>query len=135
MTLGNAAHFFSIRLISISLQWVLSQEDPTIWGIRRFNSETFIGVLGIPIPGAKAIGSPDPAPWKIIPAGNDPGYFQCVQPPETACVCSRSDHRIFFPGTNLFLSLANDGSPDAGTPVLLQPYWGRDNQMWMFQDV
>ena len=117
------------------MQWVLSQEYSDSWEIRSFSSEKFIGILGIPIPGARAIGLPVLAPWRIILVEDDPEYFQCVQPPKTACIYSRSHHRISFPGTDLFLTLSNDGSSDDGTPVLLQPYSGGENQMWKFQDV
>ena len=133
MTPGDAAYFFSIRLISTSLQWDLSQENPGSWVICSISGDRFIGILGIPIPRARVIGLPVPTPWRFILAEDDPEYFQCVQSPETVCIYSRSDHRISFPGTDLFLTLSNDDSSDAGTPILLEPYSGGENRMWKFQ--
>ena len=78
MTLGDAAYFFSIRLVSISPQWVLSQKDPVIWTIRSTYNDKFIGIEGAAFPGARAVGIRAEGPWNIVPIENGPEHFQCV---------------------------------------------------------
>ena len=101
---------------------------------RRRHHRTEGGGHTIGVPGSPG---PVPAHWEIIPVEDDPNHFQyveLVQPHgETTCIHSQSDHSICLPHTSLNMSLANNGSSAAGTPVELELRSSAENQAWKFQ--
>jgi len=52
--------------------------------------------------------------------------------PQATCLCLKLDYSIFFPLSNLFVTLSGD---DSSTPVELRRETGGDDQIWKFQQV
>ena len=139
MTLGDALHLLSVRLTSISPQWILTpfNASDSTWEISSMSDRVSIDVQDSPIPGARVVASPDPAIWQIREVEGDPDHFQYVQaqPTRDSLHPLTIDHSISFLDTPLNISLADDGSSENDTPVELAIHSSDASQMWKFQPV